>query len=201
MVVKSDNTREIFDREKLMKGLRLACIKRPISEEMLEKIVGEIEKELYDYIMEVPSKVIGELVLERLRQIDEVSYVRFASIYRKFDSVETFMKELRNLRKLRRFSCKLPQDASIEIDSLKDIISAANFHKLRLKVFGKSGCEKCAFVRKYLQEKVKYDYYDINDVEGLAEAAFWDAIDIPVVVLEKNGVELSRWSDNRRKNE
>jgi len=99
MVVKSDDTREVFDREKLVKGIRLACLKRPTSEEVLEQIVGEIERELHDYIMEVPSKIIGELVLKRLKRIDEVAYVRFASIYRKFDSVEAFLKELKNLRK------------------------------------------------------------------------------------------------------
>ncbi len=113
MVVKNDNSREIFDRGKLMKGMRLACLKRPVSEETLEKIVAEIEKELQDYIMEAPSKIIGELALKRLRQIDEVAYVRFASIYRKFDSVDAFMNELKNLKKLRH-SAKTKKTQKLE---------------------------------------------------------------------------------------
>ncbi|MDD5687224.1 MAG: transcriptional regulator NrdR [Elusimicrobia bacterium] len=97
-VIKLDNKREPFDVEKLTKGIRLACLKRPVSEDTVEKLVSEIEMELRDYIMEVPSKDIGEMVLRRLRKIDEVAYVRFASIYRKFDSIDTFLKEFKRLR-------------------------------------------------------------------------------------------------------
>jgi transcriptional repressor NrdR len=99
-VIKSDNRREHFDAEKLAKGIRLACLKRPISEDTIEKIISEIEMELRDYIMEVPSKTIGEMVLKRLRKIDEVAYVRFASIYRKFDGIEAFLSELEKLKKV-----------------------------------------------------------------------------------------------------
>lgn len=98
-VIKSDNKREFFNVEKLTKGIKLACLKRPIPEETIEKIISEIEMELHDYIMEVPSKTIGEMVLKRLKKIDEVAYVRFASIYRKFDSIDTFLKELRKLKR------------------------------------------------------------------------------------------------------
>lgn len=98
-VIKSDNKREPFDVEKLTKGIRLACLKRPIPEDVLEKIISEIEMELHDYIMEVPSRTIGEMALRRLKKIDEVAYVRFASIYRKFDSINTFLKELRKLKR------------------------------------------------------------------------------------------------------
>lgn len=98
-VIKSDGKREIFELEKLRKGIRMACLKRPIPEDTTEKIISEIEMELHDYIMEVPSKTIGEMVLKRLKKIDEVAYVRFASIYRKFDSINTFLKELRKLKK------------------------------------------------------------------------------------------------------
>ncbi len=99
MVVKSDNRRETFDREKLRKGIARACIKRPISVDTMEKIVSEIENELQNYIMEVPSKVIGDMVLKRLRKLDQVAYVRFASIYRKFKDIDTFLKELKRLKK------------------------------------------------------------------------------------------------------
>ena len=98
-VIKSDGKREPFDAEKLTKGIRMACLKRPIPDDIIEKIVSEIGMELHEYIMEVPSKTIGEMVLKRLKRIDEVAYVRFASIYRKFDSINTFLKELRKLKR------------------------------------------------------------------------------------------------------
>ena len=98
-VIKSDGKRELFDLEKLRKGIRMACLKRPVPEDTTERIISEIEMELHDYIMEVPSKTVGEMVLNRLKKIDEVAYVRFASIYRKFDSINTFLKELRKLKR------------------------------------------------------------------------------------------------------
>ena len=98
-VIKSDGKREVFELEKLRKGIRMACLKRPVPEDTVERIISEIEMELHDYIMEVPSKTIGEMVLKRLKKIDEVAYVRFASIYRKFNSIDTFLKELRKLKK------------------------------------------------------------------------------------------------------
>lgn len=98
-VIKSDNSRESFDVEKLSRGIRLACLKRPVSEDTIEKIVSEVQLELHDYIMEVPSRVIGDMVLNKLKKVDEVAYVRFASIYKKFDSIDTFLKELKKLKK------------------------------------------------------------------------------------------------------
>ncbi len=98
-IIKSDNRRENFDRNKLIKGIKLACLKRPISEDTIEKLATEIEYELNDFIMEVPSKIIGEMILKRLRKIDEVAYLRFASIYRKFDNIDMFLKELKSLKK------------------------------------------------------------------------------------------------------
>jgi len=98
-VIKSDGKREFFDSTKLRRGIKMACLKRPVSEDTVEKIISEIEMELQDYIMEAPSKSIGEMVLKRLKKIDEVAYVRFASIYRKFDSIDTFLKELRKLKR------------------------------------------------------------------------------------------------------
>ena len=102
MVVKSDKRREIFNRKKLQEGIVRACIKRPISIDIIEKVISDIEHELEDYIMEVSSRVIGEMILKKLRELDEVAYVRFASIYRKFDGVDAFLKELKDLKKLKR---------------------------------------------------------------------------------------------------
>ena len=99
MVIKKDKTREVFNRKKLQEGILRACQKRPISLDTVEKIVSEIEEELQDYIMEVPSKVIGEIVLRKLRKLDEVAYVRFASVYRQFNDLDTFMRELKKLKK------------------------------------------------------------------------------------------------------
>ena len=99
MVIKKDKSREVFDRKKLQEGILRACEKRPISLDTIEKMVGEIEEELRDYIMEVPSKVIGEIVLRKLRKLDEVAYVRFASVYRQFNDIDTFLTELKKLKR------------------------------------------------------------------------------------------------------
>jgi transcriptional repressor NrdR len=98
-VVKSDQRREPFDREKLRRGIMTACEKRPISSDAIEKIVSEVEYALEDYVMEVPSKVIGDKVLEKLWDIDPVAYVRFVSVYRQFGDIDTFMEELKKLKK------------------------------------------------------------------------------------------------------
>jgi transcriptional repressor NrdR len=99
MVVKSDQRRETFDREKLRLGIITACEKRPISSDAIEKIVSEVEYELEDYVLEVPSKVIGDKVLEKLWDLDLVAYIRFASVYRQFGDIDTFMDELKKLKK------------------------------------------------------------------------------------------------------
>lgn len=102
LVVKSDGQRESFDRDKLQKGIIQACLKRPISIDTIEKIVDEIERELANYIMEVDSKVIGKMVLKRLEKLDEVAYIRFASIHQHFNSIDTFLKELEKLKRKRK---------------------------------------------------------------------------------------------------
>lgn len=99
MVVKSDNRREPFSREKIREGLMRAFQKRPVAPDMLEKLVSEIEYELQDHALEVPSAEIGERILKKLYALDPVAYVRFASVYKKFDGLEDFMKELQKLRK------------------------------------------------------------------------------------------------------
>lgn len=96
MVIKTDSRREPFDRQKVLSGLVKACEKRPISVEKLEGIVGKIELFLQNKLMkEVKSKVIGEMVMKHLHNLDEVAYVRFASVYRQFRDVSQFMKELK----------------------------------------------------------------------------------------------------------
>jgi transcriptional repressor NrdR len=97
-VVKRDQRREVFDREKLYVGIRKACEKRPLPVGEIENAVEEIEQELYRQgRQEVPSSVIGELVMERLRRMDKIAYIRFASVYRSFGDVETMFEELQNL--------------------------------------------------------------------------------------------------------
>ena len=98
-VVKSDSRRENFDRKKLREGIARACEKRPISSETIDKIVSEVETELSDYLMEVPSAVIGDKVLTKLWDIDAVAYIRFASVYKNFADIETFMQEIKTLKK------------------------------------------------------------------------------------------------------
>lgn len=99
MVVKSDQRREPFNRQKLREGLNRACEKRPISSDAIEKIVNEVEYELQDYVMEVPSKIIGEKILKKLGDLDLISYIRFSSVYHQFDTIDTFIEELRKLKK------------------------------------------------------------------------------------------------------
>ena len=98
VVVKKDGSRQSFDRNKVMSGLIRACEKRPVSYHTLEELVNEIEQTLQNQMeREVSSAQIGELVMERLKKIDEVAYVRFASVYRQFKDINTFMRELNKL--------------------------------------------------------------------------------------------------------
>lgn len=100
IVIKRDKTREMFDREKLLNGLLRACQKRPVSVDTLEGLVDEIEGTLQNSLeREVTSEKIGGMVMDRLKDIDEVSYVRFASVYRQFKDINTFMDELTKLLK------------------------------------------------------------------------------------------------------
>lgn len=98
-VMKNDERREAYDRGKLVAGIRLACKKRPISMDRIDALVMEIENELYERARggEVSAKILGELVMEKLRTLDEVAYVRFASVYRKFQDRHEFVEELKKL--------------------------------------------------------------------------------------------------------
>jgi len=98
MVVKKDKTRQPFNREKILNGLLRACEKRPVSIDQLEKVVDEIEAQISNSLQrEITSKDIGEMVMAKLKNLDEVAYVRFASVYRQFKDINTFMDELRKL--------------------------------------------------------------------------------------------------------
>ncbi len=98
VVIKNDGRREAFDRQKLFDGIWRACTKRPISTETIDQVVSNIETNLYNLgKAEVPSRIIGEMVMERLREVDEVAYVRFASVYRSFSDLETLKREVDEL--------------------------------------------------------------------------------------------------------
>lgn len=98
LVAKRDGSREIFDKNKILAGLVRACDKRPVPMSTLEDMVADIEKELRNSMeKEVSAKQIGDMVMVRLRQVDDVAYVRFASVYRKFEDIETFMKEIHSM--------------------------------------------------------------------------------------------------------
>lgn len=95
IVVKKDGTRESFDREKIINGILRACEKRPVSLDQAENLVDEIETKLYNLLeREVSSEKIGEMVMERLQKLDDIAYVRFASVYRQFKDINSFMDEL-----------------------------------------------------------------------------------------------------------
>ncbi len=103
MVVKKDGRRLPFDRNKVLAGLRKACEKRPVSPAALEAIADEVEQTLQESPeRELPARSIGEKVIERLRDLDKVAYVRFASVYRQFEDVDQFMKELKDLLEQRK---------------------------------------------------------------------------------------------------
>ncbi|MCS7237796.1 MAG: transcriptional regulator NrdR [Thermoguttaceae bacterium] len=97
-VIKRDGSREPFDRKKLKRSLEIACGKRPVSDAKLEQVVSEIENRLYsEFDSEVESRFIGELAMEQLRELDQVAYVRFASVYRSFQEVSDFLEEIKQI--------------------------------------------------------------------------------------------------------
>jgi len=103
IIFKKDGRREKFNREKLIIGITKACEKRPVSPEKIEKVVDEIEAELrLKETKEIPSKIVGETVIKKIRSLDKVAYIRFASVYREFEDLETFEEELKKLIRKRR---------------------------------------------------------------------------------------------------
>ena len=98
VVIKKDNTRQQYDRSKIEAGVVRACYKRPVSVEQMTKLVDEVETEVFNREeKEIASSEIGELVMDKLKELEAVAYVRFASVYREFKDVNTFMEELKNL--------------------------------------------------------------------------------------------------------
>ena len=102
MVVKKDDTREPYDRSKIEAGVLLACHKRPVSTQDINHLVDEVENEVFNAEKEVSTTRIGNLVMDKLKELDEVAYVRFSSVYREFKDVNTFLKELEKLYKGRK---------------------------------------------------------------------------------------------------
>lgn len=100
IVVKKDGLRETFDREKVLTGILRACEKRPVTLSDIEKLIDDIESKLYNMLeREVTSERIGEMVMERLKELDDIAYVRFASVYRQFKDINSFMDELAKIIK------------------------------------------------------------------------------------------------------
>ena len=98
IIIKKDNIREQYDRAKIESGILSACYKRPISATDIQKTIEKIETEIFSREeKEIPTSVIGEIVMEKLKELDEVAYVRFASIYREFKDVNTFMSEIKKI--------------------------------------------------------------------------------------------------------
>ncbi|MDE7357874.1 MAG: transcriptional regulator NrdR [Lachnospiraceae bacterium] len=98
IVIKKDNNRETYDRSKIEAGVLRACHKRPISANQINQLVDEVETEIFNREeKEIPSQVIGEMVMNKLKDLEAVAYVRFASVYREFKDINTFMEELKNV--------------------------------------------------------------------------------------------------------
>ena len=98
IIIKKDNNREAYDRAKIESGVLRACHKRPVSAAQITKLVDEVEHEIFNLEeREIPSDIVGEILMRKLKALDEVAYVRFASVYREFKDLNTFMDELKNV--------------------------------------------------------------------------------------------------------
>ena len=116
MVIKQDGRREPFDRDKIIRGIQIACAKRPIETESIEELVSGIESELYHRgSREVTSREIGEMAMQNLRKLDEVAYIRFATIYRRFADVEALADEIENLLERRQREAILKAQLRLDI--------------------------------------------------------------------------------------
>ncbi len=115
MIIKKDERREHFDRGKIFRSIRVACQKRPISEEQIQEMTADIEQQLYMIQdREIPSSVIGEAIMKKLRDLDQVAYVRFASVYRQFKDLKQFQEELSELMS----KGKVPKDLTTDSSTL-----------------------------------------------------------------------------------
>lgn len=103
MIVKKDGTRQLFDRKKILGGVIRACEKRPVSLDTIEKSVEELEQQIQERCLkELESRVIGDLVMEKLKNIDKIAYIRFASVYREFSDINQFFEALQSLDEAQR---------------------------------------------------------------------------------------------------
>lgn len=124
MVVKRDGSREPFNSEKILAGVRKACEKRPVSSAAQNELVDDVSREIFNTLeQEITTIQIGELVMQKLKALDEVAYVRFASVYRQFKDINTFMEELKTL--LEEGKGSLPMDPSIQKEGKKTAASKA----------------------------------------------------------------------------
>ena len=115
-VIKRDGRRQPFDSQKLMTGIRKACAKRPVSAEAIEAIAEEVERNLYEMgRSEVKSTLIGRLVLERLRRLDDVAYLRFASVHRRFPDVDTLVEEIEDYKEWKKREAELEAQLRLSI--------------------------------------------------------------------------------------
>lgn len=116
LVIKRDGRREPFDSDKLLQGILRACTKRPIATEALEQVVKDIERELYELGQaEIESEVIGKKVMEHLRDLDDVAYVRFASVYRRFQDVDTLAEEIEEFKEWKKREAELESQLPLEL--------------------------------------------------------------------------------------
>jgi transcriptional repressor NrdR len=116
MVVKRDGRREPFDRTKILQGIQTACAKRPVPTDSIEEVISGIERELYHRgSREVTSREIGEMVMQNLRRLDEVAYIRFATIYRRFADVEDLADEIENLLERRQREAVLSAQMKLDL--------------------------------------------------------------------------------------
>ncbi len=116
MVIKQDGRREPFDRDKILRGIQIACAKRPVDTAAVEELVSGIESELYHRgSREVTSREIGEMVMQNLRKLDEVAYIRFATIYRRFADVEDLADEIESLLERRQREAILKAQMRLDI--------------------------------------------------------------------------------------
>lgn len=143
VVSKQDNRREEFDREKLMAGIRKACAKRPIPSRTIEKMIEDIETELQRLgQVEVPTAILGTLVMERLRNLDRVAYIRYASVYRDFQDIESFERAVKDLRE-DNSQLPLPEGGTREITTRRrrrrNTATVARYRPRNINPYGNDG--------------------------------------------------------------
>ena len=144
MVVKKDGRRLPWDRNKILRGLERACFKRPVPEEELVRIADEVEEEIFrTHDREVQSSLVGQMVIDRLRRVDQVSYVRFASVYRQFKTVEEMIDDAKAVIDAKRFED--PTQGILFVDDLKNTKPAVN---------GESKAPKAGRPKKVVKESI-----------------------------------------------